>query len=138
MAPKKKGKADPSVATAASTKATPNWPPFIPLIPTSDLSLEETLSGQIVTVPNFWTATLCKNYVSFLSSLPLVCLRSISLVSMMSRFAKPMFSRLCSQEEPWKSHGRAIPEPIANAHVDHNAWQAQERRCSPRKRPLSN
>jgi hypothetical protein len=73
MAPKKKSKAESSSnTTLIPTKVTPKWPPFTPLIPESDLSLRETLPGQIVTVPNFWTATLCKNYVSFLSSLPLV------------------------------------------------------------------
>lgn len=73
MAPKKNGK-----ATAASNRSTPqqpiqrpNWPAFTPLIPESDLSLQEVLPNQIVTIPNFFTATLCKSYVSFLSSLPL-------------------------------------------------------------------
>ncbi len=74
MAPKKKGKQQASVATA-STAATPqqppNWPPFAPLVPDSDLALVELLPRQIVTIPNFWTATLCKSYVSFLASLPL-------------------------------------------------------------------
>jgi len=73
MAPKKKSKAEASGMVSIPTKAAPNWPPFTPLIPVSDLSLEEVLPGQVVTVPNFWTATLCKNYVSFLASLPLVC-----------------------------------------------------------------
>lgn len=75
MAPKKKGKNDSSAKPPASShsavKQTPNWPAFAPLIPESDLSLQELLPGQIVTIPNFWTATLCKNYVSFLSSLSL-------------------------------------------------------------------
>ena len=48
-----------------------NWPIFQPLMPESDLALQEVLPGQIITIPNFWTSTLCKNYVSFLSSLPL-------------------------------------------------------------------
>ena len=51
--------------------ATPNWPAFQPLVPESDLALREALAGQIVTISNFWTSTLCKTYVSFLSSLPL-------------------------------------------------------------------
>jgi hypothetical protein len=55
----------------ATPNITPNWPPFSPLIPASDLALENRVPGQIVTIPNFWTSTLCKNYVSFLSSLPL-------------------------------------------------------------------
>ncbi|KAF3041322.1 hypothetical protein E8E12_005965 [Didymella heteroderae] len=75
MAPKKKGKVEPAASKSAVTpravQQIPNWPAFAPLIPESDLSLHEALPGQIVTVPNFFTATLCKNYVSFLSSLPL-------------------------------------------------------------------
>ena len=75
MAPKKKGKPEPAGAKGAATpqaaQQTPNWPAFIPLIPEADLSLQEVLPGQIVTISNFFTATLCKNYVSFLSSLPL-------------------------------------------------------------------
>ena len=51
--------------------AVPSWPAFHPLVSASDLALHEILPGQIVTISNFWTSTLCKNYVSFLSSLPL-------------------------------------------------------------------
>jgi hypothetical protein len=83
MAPKKKPKTASSVATTVPTKATPNWPPFTPLLSPFDLSLQETLPGQIVTVPNFWTATLCKNYVAFLSSLPLVCGRSMCIIEVL-------------------------------------------------------
>ncbi|KAF2682931.1 hypothetical protein K458DRAFT_48271 [Lentithecium fluviatile CBS 122367] len=75
MAPKKKGKnvsPNKPAPTHTSTKASPpNWPAFTPLIVESDLALQEVMPGQIVTVPNFWTATLCRNYVSFLTSLPL-------------------------------------------------------------------
>lgn len=71
MAPKK-GKAQSKPAAAApKTPGTPNWPVFSPLVPTADLALHELVPDQIVTVPNLWTATLCKNYVSFLSTLPL-------------------------------------------------------------------
>lgn len=75
MAPKKvKGEAAKTAKLSSSGQGqvrVPNWPPFTPLIPASDLSLQELLPGQIVTIPNFWPATLCKNYVSFLSALPL-------------------------------------------------------------------
>jgi hypothetical protein len=73
MAPKKKGKTDSMGPASVSqvSRTTPNWPAFSPLVPASDLALEEVLPGQIVTIPSFWTATLCKNYVSFLASLPL-------------------------------------------------------------------
>lgn len=70
MAPKKKSKPDGTALQA--NKPTPNWPAFTPLIPESGLALEEVSRGQIVTIQNFWTATLCKNYVAFLSSLPLL------------------------------------------------------------------
>lgn len=50
----------------------PNWPLFKPLLPPSDLYLETLVGSQIVVVRNFWTSTLCKDYVSFLRSLPLV------------------------------------------------------------------
>ncbi|KAK7538967.1 hypothetical protein IWX49DRAFT_535944 [Phyllosticta citricarpa] len=76
MPPKGKKK-DPAPAaskvapTSSTEQKPPNWPPFRPLIPSSDLSLQEVLPGQIVTIPNFWPSSLCKTYVSFLSSLPL-------------------------------------------------------------------
>lgn len=74
MAPKRKGKAEPVLKASVPAwpaQQTPNWPALAPLIPESDVSMQELLPGQIVTIPNFFTATLCKNYVSFLSSLPL-------------------------------------------------------------------
>jgi hypothetical protein len=40
-------------------------------VPESDLSLCHVLANQIITVPHFFTARLCKDYVSFLASLPL-------------------------------------------------------------------
>lgn len=76
MPPKGKKKDAASAATkpaaAQPEQQPPNWPPFKPLIPPSDLSLQEVVPAQIVTVPNFWPSSLCKTYVSFLSSLPLI------------------------------------------------------------------
>jgi hypothetical protein len=68
MPPKKqhsnaKSKAPPDVS--------PNWPVFKPLLPLSDIHLETVVDSQIVVARNFWTGTLCKNYVAFLKSLPL-------------------------------------------------------------------
>jgi hypothetical protein len=72
MAPKKKGKQELAKANQTpSERDAPNWPAFAPLVPELDLAMQELLPGQIVTIPNLWTATLCKSYVSFLSSLPL-------------------------------------------------------------------
>jgi hypothetical protein len=72
MAPKSK-KLKPAKAGPAATEARPlpQWPPMQPLIPTADLSFETVSPDQIITIPNFWTSTLCKNFVSFLSTLPL-------------------------------------------------------------------
>lgn len=50
----------------------PNWPSLHPLVPTSDLSLETLVEDQIVLIRNLWTSKLCKDYVAFLSSLPLM------------------------------------------------------------------
>ena len=52
--------------------STPDWPDLQPLVPASDLSLETLLEEQIVLIRNFFTSTLCKKYVSFLSTLPFV------------------------------------------------------------------
>ncbi|KAF2095582.1 hypothetical protein NA57DRAFT_67936 [Rhizodiscina lignyota] len=50
----------------------PNWPAFDPLIPRMDLSIEVLVPNQVVLIRNFFTSALCKKYVSFLSTLPLV------------------------------------------------------------------
>ena len=50
----------------------PDWPPLKPLVPTCDLTPDTILDDQIVVIRNFFTPTLCKQYVSFLSSLPLI------------------------------------------------------------------
>ena len=60
------------VESANSNRPTPAWPVFKPLLPSSDLSLTTLVPDQIVTISNLWTSSLCKSYVSFLSSLPLM------------------------------------------------------------------
>ncbi|KAJ5808513.1 hypothetical protein N7474_009782 [Penicillium riverlandense] len=49
----------------------PNWPPLRPLLPPTDLTLTPLVTDQIYLIRNFLPGTLCKNYVSFLASLPL-------------------------------------------------------------------
>ncbi|KAJ5591219.1 hypothetical protein N7450_005191 [Penicillium hetheringtonii] len=49
----------------------PNWPPLRPLLPSTDLFLTPLVTDQIYLIRNFFPASLCKSYVSFLSSLPL-------------------------------------------------------------------
>lgn len=68
-APKAQTKTSGPTPSAASKP--PNWPALQPLVPESELALEEALPGQIVTIHYFWPSKLCKDYVSFLSSLPL-------------------------------------------------------------------
>lgn len=63
---KKKASQPPTTATAATTS--PNWPALRPLVPSSDLYIDTILPDQIYTIRNFFTANLCKAYVSFLSS----------------------------------------------------------------------
>ena len=68
-APAKSKKQAPKTQT---TNQTPQWPPLRPLVPTADLCLETVLEDQIVVIRNLFTSTLCKSYVSFMSSLPLI------------------------------------------------------------------
>jgi hypothetical protein len=70
--PKKNSKPALSKPPASAPPPTPNWPPFRPLVPPQDLTLATLLPSQIVLIRNFWTAKLCKDYVSFLKTLPLV------------------------------------------------------------------
>ena len=50
----------------------PMWPPLEPLVPTQDLALENLLDNQIVLIRKLFTSTLCRKYVSFFESLPLM------------------------------------------------------------------
>ncbi|OJJ51456.1 hypothetical protein ASPZODRAFT_56763 [Penicilliopsis zonata CBS 506.65] len=65
-------KGNPKDKSKEPNSQKPDWPPLRPLIPSSDLLLTPLLADQIYLIRNFFTASLCKNYVSFLSSLPLV------------------------------------------------------------------
>ncbi|KAL9039584.1 MAG: hypothetical protein Q9180_002442 [Flavoplaca navasiana] len=69
---KSKAKVTRSVAKKNNESPLPKWPPLKPLVPTSDLMLETILQDQIVVIRNFFTSSLCRHYVSFLSSLPLI------------------------------------------------------------------
>lgn len=74
MAPKASKKSKKDTATPPPKtiiQPRPNWPPLQPLLPHEDLSLNVLAPNQIITLPHLWTSTLCKTYVSFLSTLPL-------------------------------------------------------------------
>ena len=57
-------------AALLKARVPPNWPPIASLIPAEDLYLETLLEDQILTISKFWTSSLCKTYVNFLSTLP--------------------------------------------------------------------
>ncbi|KIX07633.1 uncharacterized protein Z518_02286 [Rhinocladiella mackenziei CBS 650.93] len=73
MAPRGKQKLVQSIGDSHRPKnpPTPDWPPLNPLVPAEHLSIETLVAGQILVIRNLFTSSLCKNYVSFLSSLPL-------------------------------------------------------------------
>lgn len=68
----KKPPVDSKRKAAETPMPPPDWPALRPLIPSEDLSLETLLKDQVIVVRNLLTSTLCKTYVSFLSSLPLI------------------------------------------------------------------
>ena len=74
MASKARNKAKPALRekTREAPISPPEWPPLQPLMPPGDLTLETLLENQILVIRNFFTSTLCKKYVSFLSSLSLI------------------------------------------------------------------
>ncbi len=72
MGPKSTGKAVSKRKVPEPPVPLPNWPALQPLLLTTDLTLETLLEEQIIVIRNFFTSTLCKKYVAFLSSLPLV------------------------------------------------------------------
>jgi hypothetical protein len=61
-----------SIGAADDVVLNPKWPMLQPLVPTRDLWMEAVLQDQIILIRNLFTSSLCKNYVSFLSTLPLI------------------------------------------------------------------
>lgn len=70
--PQAKSAAKNGLSSAPPVAQTVKWPPLQPLLSELDLSFNTVLENQILTIPQFWTSTLCKAYVRFLSTLPLV------------------------------------------------------------------
>ena len=73
MMPSAKAKKTPSKKNAAAqqTPSLPDWPLLKPTLPAADLELAPLVPLQILTISHFFTATLCRNLVSFFSTLPL-------------------------------------------------------------------
>ncbi|KAL4906132.1 hypothetical protein BDW74DRAFT_138943 [Aspergillus multicolor] len=70
--PKPSSKKDTRQPQSPPHQQPPNWPPLRPLVPSSDLYLESLLPDQICLIRNVLPASLCKTYVCFLASLPLI------------------------------------------------------------------
>jgi hypothetical protein len=52
--------------------APPSWPVFKPPLPVVDLTPElHPLTSKLVLIPSFFPRSLCRDYVSFLRTLPL-------------------------------------------------------------------
>ncbi|RYP63515.1 hypothetical protein DL769_006936 [Monosporascus sp. CRB-8-3] len=67
-------RAHQSSAAQSVAPATPNWPPFKPPLPVTDLMLTSPAQGfenTIAVIHNFWPKSLCRDYVTFLKTLPL-------------------------------------------------------------------
>ncbi|KAK0287588.1 hypothetical protein LTR91_003042 [Friedmanniomyces endolithicus] len=56
----------------AKQPSLPKWPAIQPLVAPSDLTLTALLPDQVLTISRFWTTALCKSYVAFLATLPLI------------------------------------------------------------------
>jgi hypothetical protein len=61
--------ADPGIR--AAPQARPSWPAFKPPLPVVELSVESLVPEKVVVLHNFFPKSLCKDYVSFLQTLPL-------------------------------------------------------------------
>lgn len=70
-------KAQSSASSSAShshNPIAPDWPPFRPPLPVTDLSFAYPWPGfedTIAVIRNFWPKSLCREYVNFLRTLPL-------------------------------------------------------------------
>lgn len=65
----------PSSAKTSNAVQRPNWPAFKPTLPVTQLSLEAPVAAfedKILVARNFFPKTLCRDYVAYLQSLPLV------------------------------------------------------------------
>lgn len=69
-----KPKKTPPSASHGHPSTAPNWPPFRPPLPVTDLTLAYPSPGfeHIITaIYNFWPKSLCRDYLNFLNTLPL-------------------------------------------------------------------
>lgn len=104
-----------------SEEKAPDWPALQPLVPTTDLALETLLEDHIILIRNLFTSTLCKKYVSFLSSLPLITIPAKAKegeairVNDRIQFDDPAFA-----EQLWGSTGLRSLVSGSAENVDHD------------------
>lgn len=129
MAPKAKSsskKTETSSSEPTPCAQPPNWPALQPLLSSSDLSLNPLLKDQILVIPQLWTSTLCKSYVGFLSTLPLVTTpgkpKKGNAVRVNDRYQidDPHFA-----EQLWSN--TALRELVTNASIDGVALDEKEK-----------
>ena len=62
----------PPPSSSSSSPSKISWPPLRPLLPTYSLDFSTEIPDQIYLVRKFFLPALCKSYIHFLSSLPLI------------------------------------------------------------------
>lgn len=127
MPPKSKTKSsrvanDVRVPDKSKTQV-PNWPPFTPLVPADNLSLETLVEDQILLVRNLFTSKLCKDYVSFLSSLTLTTTPGIpkrgeaTRVNDRFQIDDPLFAKRLWEQTPLQH--------LVQTYPDQSAWKGE-------------
>ncbi|KAK4229039.1 putative prolyl 4-hydroxylase 4 [Podospora fimiseda] len=71
MAKDKRPKQTAAPAPAVNP-GTPDWPAFKPPLPVVDLEFESLVEDKVVVLRSFFPKNLCRDYVSFLKTLPLI------------------------------------------------------------------
>ena len=118
---RKKATTIPRPKPSEEQEIAPDWPALQPLVPTTHLVLETLLQDQIILIRNFFTSTLCKKYVSFLSSLPLITTPArpkhgeALRVNDRIQFDDPVFA-----EQLWSSTGLRSLVSGSTGNVDHH------------------
>lgn len=61
-----------AAAAAAVATTPPDWPAFKPPLPVVDLEFDSLVEDKVVVLRSFFPKNLCRDYVSFLRTLPLI------------------------------------------------------------------
>ena len=118
----KSSKARPAAAEPAKVQV-PNWPPLAPLVPAERLYIDTFVPDQILIIRNLFTSKLCKDYVSFFSSLPLTTTpgkpKRGEAVRVNDRFQidDPIFAKQLWDQTPLKH--------LVQSYGDRSAWKGE-------------